>query len=284
MTYIDHIHACNRHDLSGFIPFTVDGARAGWVRPSFAENLVSRGDLFTMDRGTLALHTRGEDIEARSGPLATALAELVEQGVLSHLHGEQYAATAGDRDQGLVLIDRAAAAYFGIRAFGQHLNGFVTGPDGLKLWVGRRSADRVHYPGRLDHLVAGGLPYGIDLRENLLKECWEEAGIAEDLARAARPVGLITYVAETPQGLKPDTLFCYDLELPEDFRPRCTDGEVAEFNLLPVQEVMELVRDTHEFKLNCNLVIIDFLIRHGLLGPEYPGYAELATGLHTRLP
>ena len=183
-----------------------------------------------------------------------------------------------------MLIDRAAAAHFGIRAFGQHLNGFVTGPDGLKLWVGRRSADRVHYPGRLDHLVAGGLPYGIDLRENLLKECWEEAGIAENLARAARPVGLVTYVAETPQGLKPDTLFCYDLQLPADFRPRCTDGEVAEFNLLPVQEVMELVRDTHEFKLNCNLVIIDFLIRHGLLGPEYPGYTELATGLHTRLP
>ena len=29
-----------------------------------------------------------------------------------------------------------------------------------------------------------------------------------------------------PEGLKPDVLFCYDLELPGDFVPRPQDGEV----------------------------------------------------------
>ena len=257
----------------------------GWVRPAFAENLSAWDRLFAVDEcGAVALRTRGSDIEQRSAPLAAVLEELVQQGVLAYLHGEQYVATPGGRDQGLVLIDRAASPWFGIRAFGQHLNGFVRDRHGLKLWVGRRAADRIHYPDRLDHLVAGGLPHGISLQDNLLKECREEAGIPQQLACRAVPVGVITYVAETPQGLKPDTLYCYDLELPAAFQPRCTDGEVAEFQLLPVEQVMQLVRDTGEFKLNCNLVIIDFLVRHGFLGPDQPDYLDLVTGLHPRLP
>ena len=285
MSYFDHIRACNQYDLSGFAPFTIDGARVGWVRPGFAAHLSAWDHLFSVDeRGAVALHTEGGDIEQRSRPLAPVLEELVRQGVLAYLHGEQYVATPGGREDGLVLIDRAASPWFGIRAFGQHLNGYVRDHDGIKLWIGRRAADRIHYPGRLDHLVAGGLPHGISLYDNLIKECREEAGIPEALARRAIPVGLITYVAETRQGLKPDTLYCYDLELPVDFQPRCTDGEVETFQLMPVDQVMQLVRDTDEFKLNCNLVIIDFLVRHGFLGPEQPHYAELVTGLHPRLP
>ena len=64
-----------------------------------------------------------------------------------------------------------------------------------------------------------------------MKECWEEAGIPEALARAARPVGLVSYVSLQPEGLKPDVLFCYDLELPPDFVPTPQDGEVSEFVL-----------------------------------------------------
>jgi hypothetical protein len=44
------------------------------------------------------------------------------------------------------------------------------------------------------------------------------------------------------------------------------------------------VRDTEEFKPNCNLVIIDFLVRHGSLEPETAGYSELVTALHPPLP
>ncbi|HHH38645.1 MAG TPA: DUF4743 domain-containing protein [Sedimenticola sp.] len=284
MSYLDHVRACNRHDLAGFIPFVVDGMVVGRVRPAFARALDPWPELFPVREGRLELRLPPGDIEARSRPLAGVLRQLVERGVLSHLHGEQYVATPGGRGQGVVLIDRAAAPAFGIRAFGQHLNGFVRGRDGLKLWIGRRSADRINFPGRLDHLVAGGLPWGIGLLENLVKECHEEAGIPETLARQAVPVGAVTYVAETDKGLKPDTLYCYDLELPEDFRPRCTDGEVAAFYLWPVARVMEVVSGSDEFKLNCNLVITDFLIRHGCLGPEHPEYLELTTGLHPPLP
>jgi len=44
------------------------------------------------------------------------------------------------------------------------------------------------------------------------------------------------------------------------------------------------VRDSEAFKPNCNLVIIDLLIRHGSLRPDMAGYAELVTALHPPLP
>jgi hypothetical protein len=79
-------------------------------------------------------------------------------------------------------------------------------------------------------------------------------------------------------------MYCYDLELPADFIPRCTDGEVESFQRLPADEVARLVRDTDAFKLNCNLVIIDFLVRHGLLSPMEPDYLEILRGLRSPLP
>jgi hypothetical protein len=37
------------------------------------------------------------------------------------------------------------------------VNGYVGGADGSKkLWVARRSASKQTWPGRLDHIVAGG--------------------------------------------------------------------------------------------------------------------------------
>ena len=42
---------------------------------------------------------------------------------------------------------------------------------------------------------------------------------------------------------------------------------------------MKTVAETREFKFNCNLIVIDFLIRHGLIGPERPDYIEIVEGL-----
>ena len=75
-------------------------------------------------------------------------------------------------------------------------------------------------------------------------------------------------------------MFCYDLELPVDFIPTNTDGEVEEFTLWPIVELAEAVRDTLAFKFDCNLVLIDFLIRHGVLTPDNePDYVALCREL-----
>ncbi|MBK1701814.1 DUF4743 domain-containing protein [Thiococcus pfennigii] len=285
MSLLEKIHACNRWDPDDYRPFVVAGERLGLVTRGFAADLAWHGADFRLaDDGALHWQAAPTGFEARSARFAEILAGLVADGLISHRHGEPYPVCAGGRDQARFLIDRAAAPYFGVRAFGQHLNGFVRTADGLALWVGRRAADRRNYPGRLDHLVAGGLPWGVSLAENLRKECHEEAGMSPALADRARPVGAVTYCRTSAAGLKPDVIYCYDLELPEGFTPVCTDGEVESFALWSIEQVLATVRDTDAFKLNCNLVIIDFLIRHGLIGPDEPDYLALVQGLRAPLP
>jgi isopentenyldiphosphate isomerase len=281
MSFLDRIDACNRWAPGEFTPFVVAGETLGMARLPFASDL-SRLDLgFRLEPSGLHWLNAPRTFEARSDAMLAVCQALIERGRISHLHGERYPVTAGRREEARFLIDRACAPYFGVRAFGQHINGFVRTADGLRMWIARRAADRRVYPNRLDNMVAGGLPWGIALTDNIRKECWEEAGMPAVLADRAIPVGAITYCRASKRGLKPDVMYCYDLELPADFEPRCEDGEVAGFTLMPVAEVAEIVRDSEEFKLNCNLVIIDFLVRHGLLTPDHPDYLEIVQRLRS---
>ena len=280
--YLRHVAALNPVHQGPIFDWRIDGHVVGWLTSPARERLLAAGGLFQECRGQLVLDPALDDFTARSTALAELVTALAEEERIHAPLGEAYPVTAGDRDRALCRIDRAAAGYFGIRAFGQHLNGYVRNGDQLLMWLGRRARDRLIYPGRLDNLVAGGLPHGIGLMDNLEKECFEEAGMPASLARQARPVSTVTYNGTSPRGLKPDVLYCYDLELPADFTPRNTDGEVEEFQLLPIAEVARLVRDTDEFKLNCNLVIVDFLVRHGWITPEQGGYLDLVTGLRPR--
>ncbi len=278
-----HLRSLNSWEPSHFSGLYYRGRRYGYLKSAMREALRQWPDYFSVLDDRIELSEALDSFETRSSALMKVTDTLVSQGVISHAHGERYPVTCSGRETAIATIDRTAAPYFGLRAYGQHLNGFVRGRDGLKLWIARRSADRRVYPNKLDNMVAGGLPHDLGLAENLRKECMEEASVPEELAARAIPVGALSYCKETPVGLKPDTLYCYDLELPADFLPSNSDGEVAEFMLLPVEQVLALVRDSDEFKLNCNLVLIDFFIRHGILNPESPDYLELSLGLREKL-
>ena len=58
-----------------------------------------------------------------------------------------------------------------------------------------------------------------------------------------------------------------------------TDGEVEKFELMPVEEVMDIVRSEQRFKPNCNLVMIDFFIRHGLIDAQDPEFLPIQQAL-----
>ena len=129
------------------------------------------------------------------------------------------------------------------------------------------------------HVVQVALPIGISLEDNIVKECHEEAGIPTALSSRAVPAGSISYCKQVPEGLKPDVQFVCDLELPSDFEPRAVDGEVEAFYLWSIDRVMDVVANTTEFKFNCNLVIIDFLVRHGFIAAEHQDYQQIVKGL-----
>ena len=283
MSYLHHIRACNSHDLSGFRPLHVGPDRVGWVRHELAEHLTRFDDVFTVEPERVSLLAGLSNFESRSAAVARVLDALVADGTISDLRGEDYPVVTSWGQPPLLKIDRVAVAHFGIRSFGLHVNGFVRRADGLHLWIGKRATDRKIAPGKLDNLVAGGQPIGLTLDENLVKEAHEEAGLSAEAARRAVPVGVVSYLMENPAGLKPDTLFLYDLEVEEDFVPRNTDGEVEHFMLWPLDEVARRVRDTEDFKFNVSLVIVDFLIRHGYLSPEDAEYPDIAIGLRRAL-
>jgi 8-oxo-dGTP pyrophosphatase MutT (NUDIX family) len=283
MTFFRHVAACNPPVEEPFLPWLIDDLGVGWVRPVFAEHLVRFPEVFRLDGHGLRLAPHLKDFDSRSVAIDGVARELADEGVTSPYMDEPYAVTPAGRESALCVVDRAAAAFFGVRSFGQHLNGFVRRADGLHMWVGRRARDRLLFPGALDNMVAGGLPHSLGLEENLVKECSEEAGVPAALARKAVPVGAVSYNRVAQRGFRRDVLYCYDLELPDGFVPRNTDGEVEEFMLLPLDEVAAIVRDSDEFKLNCNLVVIDFLIRHGWIDPRSPEYLALVLGLRQPL-
>ncbi len=281
--YLRHIHNCNPPVKAPFVPWFIDNQVVGWLRPRLVEALGEHPGVFEIGKNRVDLSAGLGGFPDRSAALADVIEWLAGRQLIAAPMGELYPVTPAGRQAALCVMDRAATVYFGVRAFGQHLNGFVRKKDGLHMWLGRRARDRLIYPGCLDNMVAGGLPWNISQEENLRKECMEEAGLPENVARQAVPVGLVSYNRIAEKGYRPDILYCYDLELSPGFQPQNTDGEVESFILLPIEEAARLVRETDEFKLNCNLVVIDFLLRHGYIGPQDDEYLELAIGLRPPL-
>ena len=280
MSFLDHIAACNAHDLGHFLPFAAGPIALGWMRPALADAFAAASGAFQRSADGLTLDPAIDEFDSRSAAVAEVVEHLSDAGVLPGLRDEMYAIAPSFFAPALFQLDRAAVPPMGVRAYGVHVNGFVRNADGsLDLWIGRRAPTQLLCPNMLDNMVAGGQPIGITPIDNVIKEAHEEAGVPEALARKAKPVGTVRYTMETDGGLRQDTMFCYDLELPDDFTPVNTDGEVAEFIRMPAEEAKAIVRDTFEFKFNCNLVVMDFLIRHGLLTAREADIAALRKGM-----
>ena len=242
--FMRHVRACNNAVLPGQrLRFHVDGEPVGWLLPDAAAIV-------------------GTDVA--SDRLAQAGRTLADSG-LGRWRGEAFDVRAAPDGPVLGTVDRGVLPVLGIEAVGIHLDGMVERADGLHLWIGRRAMDKKLDPGKLDHIVAGGVPAGLGPAETLVKEAGEEAGLPPALAASAVHRGVIHYTMEREEGLRRDRLHCYDLILPDDFVPRPVDGEVAGFELWPIARVLETVRDTDEFKFNVNLVLIRLFLRLGLI-------------------
>lgn len=266
--FMRHLRLCRNTELPGNrLPFRIGTDRVGWLRPDFAPALAAASKLDFDPDGGVTLPAE------RAGELAGIAQQLSRDGWCRR-RGEDFDVRAREEAPAITTIDRAAVPIFGIASRGVHCNGLVRRSDGLFLWVARRAAYKLLDPGKLDHFVAGGISAGMGPDDTLVKEAGEEAAVPPLLAAQARRVGKISYDMERPEGLRRDLLYCYDLDLPEYFIPRPSDGEVEAFELWPIEQALEAVRDGDRFKFNVNLVLIDLFLREGLLG-EGEGSAAL---------
>lgn len=279
MSLLDHIHRCQSSDMAKFLPWRIEQERVGWVRRDVAERLASYPTIFSVDGSGVKLRDHLKGFDHRSAALGDVARDLYETGIVTGWRNEWFPVLQRFGAPPLLRLERSAVPVFGVHGYGVHMNGYVRDGDRIRLWVGKRAENRPIEPGKLDHLVAGGIPLGMSVTQCLTKECEEEASIPAALAARARPVGAIRYRMEHQGWLRNDTMFVYDLELPADFTPRNADGEIASFELMELDEVRAILARGQEFKFNVALVLIDFLIRHGRIAPEEGDYSDLALGL-----
>jgi 8-oxo-dGTP pyrophosphatase MutT (NUDIX family) len=266
--FLRHVRTCNNARLPGSrLPFRIGPAQVGWVKPDFAAKLATFPQI----------HTDVDGITLTNAAALPAIARGLSDAGCYRWRREAFDIRAAPEGPVLALLDRGALPSFGVLAMGVHVNGLVHRPDGVHLWIARRAANKLLDPGKLDHVVAGGVPAGLTPAETLVKEAAEEAAIPASLASQAVPVALISYAMERPEGLRRDLLYCYDLDLPDDFSPTAADGEVEAFELWPIDRALHAVRDTDNFKFNVNLVLIDLFLRHGMI--DDPGAATLRAEL-----
>ena len=259
-TLLRHLATLNDARLPGErVAFLIGAEQVGWLKPDLAAALagfdaVHRGPAGVVLDDPAALHGIASEL-ARAGHM--------------RFRREAFDVRAAPDGPVLATIDRGALPAFGIEAQGIHLDGLVrrpgtTGPDGLHIWIARRSRTKALDPGKLDHIVAGGIPAGLGPDEALVKEAAEEAAMPEALARRAVRTGAIRYAMERPEGLRRDLLHCYEVELPEEFVPRASDGEVESFALYPLAEIAAAIRGSGDFKFNVSAVLAALMLRHGL--------------------
>ncbi|XP_043723396.1 nudix hydrolase 20, chloroplastic-like isoform X4 [Telopea speciosissima] len=245
--YFERISACNRGSemQSEFLPFVIEGRIVGYIHNGFADHLRKFNDVFVFgEDNSYSSHCRG-------------------YVTLHPLLGSPE--------------DRTGAVGDVIRCLGERLIPGIRN----ELYPVKSSFDMPVFFS-LERAAApyfGIKPHGITCKENLLKECEEEAGIPRSISSGAVPVGAVSYMDIDGYRYKRDVLFCYDLKLPDGFIPKNQDGEVESFKLISVIHVANIIRRTQFFKANCALVIIDFLFRHGYISPEDRDYLQLLQSL-----
>lgn len=280
MALVDRVNACNNAKMFNYLPFYAANRRIGWILDT-RKDLLERFDCFSVSPRRVDFSQAYHGNEAITEALDEVQRRLAEEGHIQGWRDERYSVRPHFGTDPLFAMERAGCPFFGVRTWSVHVLAFVWRRDtGPHFWVGKRDKERPTYPGKLDSTVGGGQPEGLTVTQNLIDECAEEAGIAEEYAVRAKPVGCISYRHETPSGLSPDQIFCFDLQLPEDVEPYGADGEVEEYRLIHWKEVMQILEDGDDFKVNSALVYINFLVRHGLLKPDdFADYAEICAGL-----
>jgi 8-oxo-dGTP pyrophosphatase MutT (NUDIX family) len=279
VSFSDRILAAQSFDPRQFLRWQVAGQHCGWINPAMSQRLARWPEIFNVGGDAVELRAELAAPAERTAALAEVINALRDEGIIIGWRNESYPVAAAFGGPPLLSIERAAAYHFGIRTRGAHLNGYTGNGSECRLWIGRRAASKPIEPLKLDNIVGGGVGLGFTPLQTILKECGEEAGIPPERARKVRERATIVSRVAVPEGLHWECIHSFDLTLDPDFTPVNIDGEVAEFRLLPIREVRELIRDTSEFTVDAALVTLDFMLRHEMAATTTSERAQLLAAL-----
>lgn len=260
------ISAARRFDARAHLPFWIDAEQVGWIRSTDVPLLARWPDVFEIDSRRVVLASAFNTVDLRSAALGSVIGALAAEGRIPGWRNETYAIRNAFDAPPLAYIERAASRFFGVMTYAVHLNGVVEYADGAprtatpQLWIARRSDTKPTDPGMLDNVVAGGIGWGFGVKATIVKECWEEAGIPEEIAARATAGRTAHVLQSLPEGTQAEQIFIYDLALPADFAPRNQDGEVGEHRLARIDEVAAWIEEG-AMTVDASLATLDCLLR-----------------------
>ncbi|KAF9880343.1 hypothetical protein CkaCkLH20_02297 [Colletotrichum karsti] len=173
-----------------------------------------------------------------------------------------------------ILVD--LVPIFGVATSGAHLNVYTNTEEGVKVYVSTRPEVHPNFPGLLDQIVAGGFTPD---RHGTIKDCisqeskQEAKGLPKDSNARIKGYPCIQFFdirddrwekghASLPE---PGIRKPYDLEVTPDeaiaIKPK--EGQ-QRFELMTIEEIVATLRNG-DWKPNCALIMIDFMIRHNLM-------------------
>ncbi len=258
----------------------VDGMAIGWIDDQRAQQLKIFDDVLVVDNDQVCFVHGLIAPPARTDAMERVARQLSADGLLSAWRNERYAVVCEFGDMPCFDLERCAARYFGIRTFAAHINGLVREPDRIRMWLGRRSPHKAIDPGLLDNLVGGGVAAGATIEATVIKEAWEEAGIASTLAATAQAAGTLRICRSHPKGLERETVYVHDLWLDSGFMPKGVDGEVVEFRVDTLVNAARLAGNCEGSDVvtaDASLVIVDCLMRHNVIAAGTTDYTALDT-------
>ncbi|CUS24932.1 LAQU0S22e00408g1_1 [Lachancea quebecensis] len=286
-----HLQTGKRVNI-GFVLKNVALKMAEVANPEFSST-------FELIEGENALVFKSETYERRNDSLSALARVLQKKKAFECLSGwrNEFYTIYVDRAP-YVLVERALSGLLGVITYGVHVNGFVKDPSTgeIKFWIPRRSATKPTWPLKLDNIVAGGLGYPNGIFETVVKESLEEANLEQQLIeKYIKAVGTVSYFyfqgdiegdkfQSESSLITGEVEYLFDLELPPDVIPCPNDDEVDSFQLMTLQQTINALKNK-EFKPNCGLIMLEFLMRHGYINSENErNYGEIISRVHRRLP
>ena len=169
----------------------------------------------------------------------------------------------------LFSLERAAFRVFGLQSHAIHINGLTEHNGHWQLWIARRSPLKAVDPNKLDNLVGGGIASGESAAVAMQREGWEEAGLAESLLQAQVCQSKHLSLRPVARGLHRECLHIFEVVLEAGYQPENQDGEVAEFQLMPLEDVINALQQGL-FMNDALVTSLDLFHRHHLLDADHP--------------
>ncbi len=215
------------------VPLWWQGRAIGSVEPAMA---AQAGGAALWAPGADGWHIAGDALTDSLGRLALCLREA---GFAHTWRDEQLAVRDAQGDL-LGTVERAVVRPLGIATHAVHLAGVA--PDG-RHWVQQRAFDKPNDPGLWDTLMGGMVPASDSLQQALERETWEEAGLRLPQLQGLRWGGRVAIRRPADQGrgcgYVLEQIDWYRCALPAGVVPANQDGEVAQFALMPGDEVVQ---------------------------------------------